>query len=93
MSYINSIICIHQQGNAVFHLFLICVKEFIKGLHLSDIAGRDSHHLTFIHTIRKNKFQRSAHIKECGIMPPFCLTGFLRFHTSDDIVLSGILQR
>ena len=64
-----------------------------KEIHLSDITGRNSHNLTLIHTICKNKFQWSAHIKECSIMPSFCFTCFLWFYTADDIVISCVLQR
>ena len=93
MSHINGIVRIDKQGNTVFHLLLISIKELIKSLHLSDITGRDSNHLTLIHTIGENKFQRSAHIEKCSIMPSFCFTCFLRFYTANDIVVPGIFQR
>ena len=92
MSHIDGIVCIDHKGNTVFHLFLICIKEFFEGCHLCDIAGLDSDQFAFIHTIRKYKFQRAAHIKECSVMPSVCLTGFLRFYASDDVVFSGIFK-
>ena len=92
MCNINGIICIYKQGDEIFHLFLVCVIELVKALHLCDIASLNTNLHTFIHTIRENHLQWTAHVKECGIMPTFCLTCFLRFYTADDVILSGICK-
>ena len=55
MGYINGIVCIYKQGNAVFHLLLICIVKIIKGFHPGNIASRNTNHLTLIHTIAKYK--------------------------------------
>ena len=92
MSHVNGIICIYKKGNAVLHLFLVCIIEFIERSHLGYIAGRNSDHLALIHTIGKYKLQRTAHIKECCIMPSLCLTCFLWLYATDDIILTGICK-
>ena len=92
MSYINGVICIYKKGNTVFHLLLISIVKLIESFHTGNIAGRNTNHLTLIHTIAKYKFQRTAHIKECCVMPSLSLTCFLRLYASDDIVLTGICQ-
>ena len=92
MGNVNGVICIYKQGNAVFHLLLISIVKLIKGFHLGNIAGRNTNHLTLIHTICKYKLQRTAHIKECCVMPAFSLAGLLGLNASDDIVLTGICQ-
>ena len=92
MSHVNGIICIYKKGNAVLHLFLVCIIEFVESIHLGNIASLNTNLYTLVHTICKNKFKRTAHIKERCIMPAVCLTGFLRFNTSDDVVFSCIFQ-
>ena len=92
MCYVDGIICIYKKGDAVFHLFLVSIVKLIEGFHPGNIAGRNTNHLTLIHTIAKYKLQRTAHIKECCVMPSLCLTCFLRLYASDDIVLTGICQ-
>ena len=93
MCNIDCIICIDHQRNTVFHLFLVCIIEFVESIHLGNIASLNANLYTLVHTICKNKFQWSAHIKECSIMPSFCFTCFLRFYTANDIVVPGIFQR
>ena len=92
MCYVDGIICIYKKRDAVFHLFLVSIVKLIEGFHPGNIAGRNTNHLTLIHTIAKYKLQRTAHIKECCVMPSLCLTCFLRLYASDDIVLTGICQ-
>ena len=93
MCHVNGIVCIYKQGNKIFHLFLICVIKLIKGLHLCDIACPDTDLDSFIHTIGENHLKRAAHIEECRIMPAVCLTGFLRFYASNDVIFPGICKR
>ena len=93
MCHINGIISIYKQGNEIFHLFLICIIELIEALHLCDIAGLDTDLYPFVHTIRENHLQRTAHVKECSVMPALCLTCLLRFYTADDVIFSGICKR
>ena len=47
-------------------------------------------HLCPFHS--KYQLQRTAHIEKRRIMPSFCLTGLLWFHTSNDVIISCIPQ-
>ena len=55
------------------------------------IAGAGTYLFPTIHTVGKYQLQRTAHIKECGIVPSIGLAVSLRLNTSDDIVGACIL--
>ena len=93
MSHINGIVSIYKKGNAVIHLLFISVIKFLKGGHFCHITCRNPNQFPFIHSIGKYQFQRTAHVKECRIMPAVCFSGFLRFYASDNVILSGIFKR
>ena len=92
MRHIDRIVGIDHQGNTVFHLFLVCIKEFFECCHFGNITGLDTNQFALVHTIGKYEFKRAAHIEERCIVPSVCLTCFLWFYTSDDIVFSRIFQ-
>ena len=93
MSHINGIVCVDQQLDGIIHLHLVCMIKFLEGLHILDIAGLRPYLYSLVHTVGKYQLQRTAHIEERGVMPPFGLARLLRLHAADDVVLPGILQR
>ena len=92
MRHVDRIVGIDKQFDRIIHLDLICMEKFFKSFHLFHIAGLRSDLSAFVFSIGKYQFQRTAHIKECRVMPPLGLSCFLRFHAADDIVISRILQ-
>lgn len=85
--------CLHlQAGNKIFHLFLICVIKLIK-VFISVTSPVLTPIWTPLSIPLENHLQRAAHIEECRIMPAVCLTGFLRFYASNDVIFPGICKR
>ncbi|CDA98150.1 unknown [Lachnospiraceae bacterium CAG:215] len=93
MCHIDRIVSIDKQFDRIIHLDLICMEKFLECFHLFHVAGLRSDLGAFVFSIGKYQFQRTAHIEECRVMPPLSLSCFLRFHASDDIVVSRVLQR
>ena len=91
MSHINTVVRIYQKLDEIIHLFFIGIEKVIKGGKIRDFAGAGTYLFPTIHTIGKHQLQRTAHIKERGIVPSIGLTVGLRLNAADDIVGAGIL--
>ena len=76
----------------VGHLRLISIVKFFKGCHLGNVACARTYLNTLIHTVGEYHLKRTAHIKECGIVPTVSLSRFLRLNATDYIVISRILK-
>ena len=72
-------------------LLFVSVIKFLKGLHFGDIACFNAYLLSVIHTVRKYKFKRTAHIKERSIVPAIGYTRFLRLNTADYVIVTSVL--
>ena len=92
MRHIDGIISIDQKLDRIIHLLFICIIELFKCRHVLHITCCRTDADTFVYSIRKYQLQRTAHIEKRRIMPSFCLTGLLWFHTSNDVIISCILQ-
>ena len=92
MSHVNGIVRIYQQRYIVFHLLFISIVKFFKRGHIFHVPCLYADLLPLIPSVGKYQFQRTAHIVEGRVMPPFRFACLLWLHTADDIVLPGVLQ-
>ena len=88
---VNRVIRVNHQADEVFRLLLVGLVKFLKGRHLGNIAGGDTHHLAVVHTVVEHQLHHAAHIEERGIVPTLGLAGALRLDAADDAVVTGIL--
>ena len=92
MGHVDGIVRVHQKGYIVLHLLFVSIIKFLKGGHVFHRPGLYADFLPFVPSVGEHQFQRTAHVVESRVVPPFRLARLLGLHTADDIVLPGILQ-
>ena len=92
MGNVNGVVGIDEKLEHIVVLCLVGIVKFFEGLHLRYVAGVHADEFSVVITVRENKLERTAHIEERRIVPTVGLARLLRFDTSDDVVISCVLD-